>query len=59
MRNKYRLKIRRYHDEETGKEMIEYTCVECGHRQAHIWFGREKHYCNECGKETEIKGFEE
>lgn len=56
MRNKYKLSITK--EVAGGKEIINYNCVSCGHRNRHIWFGREVHHCSECDKATDIKGYE-
>lgn len=35
---------------------VTYTCPGCNHRQTHFWYGREKHICIKCEKQTDIKG---
>ena len=57
MQNKYKLQIKIWTNQK-DREMISYSCVDCGHRNEHYWFGRDTHFCTNCEKATEIKGFE-
>jgi len=57
MKNKYKLSIELYKND-NGDKMIHYTCVDCGERNIHLWYGRDIHICNECEKETNIFGYE-
>ena len=43
--------------EAKGVEMIRWTCPACGNRQTQFWFGRADHYCTQCDKKTNLKGF--
>lgn len=37
---------------------VHWTCPHCLLRQVQAWFGREVHFCNNCGEGTDIKGSE-
>ncbi len=60
MRTKHSINARKVEVTEgkhKGHRMIEWTCPDCGERNLQFWFGRQKHYCNNCDKPTDLKGF--
>lgn len=39
-----------------GREVVKYYCPQCGSSNEHLWFGRENHFCINCGLSSNIKG---
>ena len=37
------------------KKWVEYECRYCGSKNKHLYFGKDTHFCNECGKSQIIK----